>query len=186
VGFHSAFIQDFQYLFKTELANLKNIRHKPAFYAAFFVRKIVYVTLVFAIPLIVLPFAWWQIALGALLMNAVASFVFVSMLIGTHFAEEAAFPEPDETGALGHDFATHALVTSLDWNPQSRLAQFVAGGANAHAAHHLFPHVSHRHYVPISKMIEEAAREYDVRYNRTTFLGLIRSHFAFLRRMGAG
>ena len=186
VGFHSALVQDFQYLFKTELANLKNIRHKPTFYIAFFVRKIVYVTLVFVIPLMVLPFAWWQIVLGALLMNAVASFVFVSMLIGTHFAEEAAFPNPDETGALGHDFATHALVTSLDWNPQSRLAQFIAGGANAHAAHHLFPHVSHRHYVPISKMIEETAREFGIRYNRTTFLGLIRSHFAFLRRMGAG
>ncbi len=186
VGFHSAFIQDFQYLFTTELANLKNIKHKPAFYVAFFVRKIVYATLVFVIPLILLPFAWWQIVLGALLMNAAASFVFVSMLIGTHFAEETAFPQPDETGALGHDFATHALVTSLDWNPQSRLAQFVAGGANAHAAHHLFPHVSHRHYVPISEMIEETAAEFGIRYNRTTFFGLIRSHLAFLRRMGAG
>lgn len=186
VGFHSAFIQDFQYLFKTELANLKNIKHKPGFYVAFVARKIVYATLVFAIPLMLLPFAWWQIILGALLMNAVASFVFVSMLIGTHFAEEVTFPHPDENGALGRDFATHALETSLDWNPQSRLAQLVAGGANAHAAHHLFPHVSHRHYVPISKMIEETAREFGIRYNRTTFFGLIRSHFTFLRRMGAG
>jgi linoleoyl-CoA desaturase len=164
---------------------LKNITHKPGLYVAFFIRKIVYAVLVFVIPLMVLPFAWWQIVLGALLMNAVASFVFVSMLIGTHFAEEVSFPHPDEHGALGRDFATHALETSLDWLPQSRLAQFISGGANAHAAHHLFPHVSHAHYVPISKMIEETAREFGIRYNRTTFFGLIRSHFAFLKRMGA-
>lgn len=186
VGFHSAFLQDFQYLTTTELANLKNIKHKPGFYAAFFARKIAYAVIVLAIPIALLPFAWWHVVLGALLMNAVSSFVFVSMLIGTHFAEEVTFPHPDATGALGHDFATHALETSLDWLPQSRLAQFIAGGANAHAAHHLFPHVSHAHYVPISKMIEETAREHGMRYNKTTFFGLIRSHFAFLKRMGAG
>jgi linoleoyl-CoA desaturase len=186
VGFHSAFIQDFQYLFKTELANLKNITHKPSSYVAFFARKIVYAALVFVVPLMLLPFAWWQVVLGALLMNAVASFVFVSMLIGTHFAEEVSFPHPDENGALGRDFAIHALETSLDWLPQSRLAQFISGGANAHAAHHLFPHVSHAHYVPISKMIEETALEFGVRYNRTTFFGLVSSHFRFLKRMGTG
>jgi len=186
VGFQSAFVQDFQYLNKKELANLTNITHPRGFYAWFALRKAIYVALMFVIPMIALPFPWWHVMLGAFAANAAGSFVFVAMLIGTHFADEAAFPEPGADGAFEHDFATHALITSLDWHPQSRLAQLVAGGANAHAAHHLFPHMSHAHYVPVSRLIEQTAREYGIPYNRTTFGGLIRSHFRFLRRMGAG
>jgi linoleoyl-CoA desaturase len=186
VGLHSAFVQDFEYLFKRDLANLKDIEHPRSFYTAFAVRKIVFATLVIVLPLALLPFAWWQILLGALAANAVASFVFIAMLIGTHFAEETAFPEPAADGSLGADFATHALVTSLDWHPHSHIAQLFAGGGNTHVAHHLFPHLSHAHYTPISRMIEETARELGVRYNKTTFPGLIASHFMFLRRMGSG
>jgi linoleoyl-CoA desaturase len=184
VGFQSAFIQDFQYLFKKELANLTNITHPPKFYFWFAVRKIVYAAIMFAIPMIVLPFPWWYVVIGALIANAAGSFVFVAMLIGTHFADETEFPEPGPDGSLGHDFAVHALTTSLDWNPQSHVAQALAGGANAHAAHHLFPHMSHAHYVPVSRIIEQTAREFGVRYNRTTFLGLVASHFRFLHKMG--
>ena len=186
VGFQSAFVQDFQYLFKKELANLTDITHPKSFYAWFAVRKAIWIATMFVIPMIVLPFPWWQVALGAFIANAAGSFVFVSMLIGTHFADEAAFPAPGPTAPFEHDFATHALVTSLDWNPHSRLAQLVAGGANAHAAHHLFPHMSHAHYRQVSKIIEETARDHDVPYNRTTFAGLVTSHLRFLRRMGAG
>jgi linoleoyl-CoA desaturase len=184
VGFQSASVQDFQYLFKKELANLKDITHPRSFYVWFFVRKAVWVAIMFVVPMLVLPFPWWQVLLGAFIANAAGSFVFVAMLIGTHFAEEAAFPEPRADGFFEHDFATHALVTSLDWNPQSRLAQLIAGGANAHAAHHLFPHMSHAHYVPVSRIIEETAREHAIPYNRTTFFGLVRSHLRFLRKMG--
>jgi linoleoyl-CoA desaturase len=184
VGFQSATVQDVQYLFKKELANLKDIAHPRSFYFWFAARKAIWVAIMFAIPILVLPFPWWQVILGAFIANAVASFVFVALLIGTHFAEEAAFPEPRADGSFEHDFATHALITSLDWNPQSRIAQLVAGGANAHAAHHLFPHMSHAHYVPVSRIIEETAREYAIPYNRTTFFGLVRSHLRFLRKMG--
>jgi linoleoyl-CoA desaturase len=184
VGFQSATVQDVQYLYKKELANLKDITHPRGFYFWFVARKAIWLAIMFVIPMLVLTFAWWQILLGAFIANAVASFVFVALLIGTHFAEEAAFPEPRADGSFGHDFATHALITSLDWNPQSRLAQLIAGGANAHAAHHLFPHMSHAHYVPVSRIIEATAREYGIPYNRTTFFGLVRSHLRFLRKMG--
>jgi linoleoyl-CoA desaturase len=186
VGFQSALIQDFQYLTKKELANLTGITHPRAFFAWFAVRKMVYVAIMFVIPVLVLPFPWWHVLLGAFAANAAGSFVFVAMLIGTHFADECAFPETDKDGSFAHDFATHALITSLDWNPHSRIAQLVAGGANAHAAHHLFPHMSHVHYRAMSRLIEQTAAEHGIPYNRTTFGGLIRSHFRFLRRMGKG
>jgi linoleoyl-CoA desaturase len=143
----------------------------------------VFLAIVFVIPVLVLPIPWWQVLIGALLMSFVSSCVFVYLLIGTHFAEETTFPDPDENGQLEHDWATHAMLTSLDWNPYSRFAHAIAGGSNAHAAHHLFPNVSHTHYREITWLIAKVAAELGVPHHVTSFPRMVRSHFCFLRAM---
>jgi linoleoyl-CoA desaturase len=131
-----------------------------------------------------LTMPWWQVMIGGLLMSFVASTVFVLLLIGTHFSNETEFPEVDAAGCIPHDWAEHALVTSLDWSPTSRLANFIAGGANAHAAHHLFPTVCHVHYISITRIIKETAAEFGIRYNETTLPRMVVSHLRFLKRLG--
>lgn len=186
VGLHTAVYQDFVYLFKRRLANMSDIRHPPFEYASFVLEKVGYVSIVFLIPMMVMERPWWHIAVGVLVMTSVMSVVFVALLIGTHFSEAAKFPAVESTGRIPHSWAVHAMITSVDWNPTSKLANFFVGGANAHAAHHLFPTFAHIHYVPITRIIERTAREFGMPYNRTTLWGMIRSHFAFLRRMGRG
>ncbi len=183
VDVHTVFYQDFVYLFKRRLANMVDIRHPAHEYAVFVACKAAYVMIVAGVPMLVLDLPWWQVLLGAATMSFVASVAFVTLLIGTHFAEETQFPHFDRDGYIGHDWAEHALVTSVDWNPESRLALFIAGGANCHAAHHLFPTICHIHYIPISRIVEQTAAEFGLRYNRTTLPRLVRSHFRFLRAM---
>jgi linoleoyl-CoA desaturase len=183
VDVHTVFIQDIQYLFKRELANMTDIRHPPTAYAGFVLCKVVFLGIVFVAPVLVLPIPWWQVLIGALLMSFVSSCAFVYLLIGTHFAEETAFPTPDKHGHLPHDWATHAMMTSLDWNPYSRVAHAIAGGSNAHAAHHLFPNVSHTHYREITRLIAKVAAEFGVPHHVTVFHRMLRSHFGFLRSM---
>jgi linoleoyl-CoA desaturase len=184
VSLHVIFVQDFIYLFKRELANMTDIRHPARQHAVFYACKAAYAVLVVIVPVVLSPFAWWQIAGAYLLMTFVTSLVFVYLLIGTHFCEEAEFPEVGPGGSLPDDWATHALATSADWSPESRIANFIIGGANAHAAHHLFPNVCHIHYPWIAREIAEVAREYGVRYNVLTLPMMIRSHFRLLRRLG--
>ena len=184
VDIHTVFIQDFHYLFKRRLANLIDIRHSAGAYLGFAVCKFAYISIVFLIPLLVLELPWWQVLVGALVMSFMASCLFVYLLIGTHFAEETTFPEVAADGSIGHDWAVHAMRTSLDWSPYSRIAQFLSGGANAHAAHHLFPNVCHIHYVAISRIIAHAARTHGITHNVTTLPGMVRSHFRFLKTMG--
>src|SRR5258706_3046436 len=143
VDIHTVFIQDAHYLFKRELANMVDIRHPPSAYIGFVACKAAFIAIVFAIPAYILPIAWWQVLIGALLMSFVSSCLFVYLLIGTHSAEEPAFHETDENGGLSPDWATHAMLTPLDWDPDNRIAHAIDGGANAQAAHHLFPTVSH-------------------------------------------
>ena len=176
--------QDFVYLFKRRLANMADIRHAPHQYAIFALCKAFYFGAVLAVPVAVLPLPWWQVLLGYLAMKAVASLVFVFLLIGTHFSDETDFPSVGADGSVGRTWAQHNLATACDWAPHSRLAHFFVGGVNAHASHHLFPGVSHAHYRPIAGIIESTAAEFDVRYNRLSLAGIVRSHFRFLRRMG--
>src|ERR1051326_3447196 len=184
VDIHTVFIQDVHYLFKRELANMVGIRHPPSAYVSFVACKLVFFAIVFVIPFLVLQLPWWEVLIGAMAMSFVSSCAFVYLLIGTHFCEETQFPETDCDGVIEHDWAAHAMLTSLDWNPYSGLAHFVGGGANAHAAHHLFPNVSHAHYVPLTRIVAVAAKEHGLPHNVTTFPKMIRSHFRFLKRMG--
>jgi linoleoyl-CoA desaturase len=181
---HTVFWQDFVYLRKRRLANMTDIHHPPHAYLLFVLGKLAYLTLILGIPIAMLPLPWWQVLLGVLIMTFVSSSAFVMLLIGTHFAEETLFPEHDREGYIPHDWAEHALVTSIDWSPTSVLATALAGGANAHAAHHLFPTVCHVHYRALTPIIERTAAEFGLTYNRTTLGHLIRSHFRFLWRMG--
>ena len=150
----------------------------------FWVHKALHFTLVLGIPLAVLDAPWYIVVAGWLAMSFITSGVFVMLLIGTHFAEETQFPEVGPDGRLEHDWATHALLTSLDWSPESWLLCALVGGANTHAAHHLCPTVCHVHCPEITEIIREVAAEYGVRYNRASFAGMVASHFRFLKRMG--
>jgi len=184
VDIHTVFIQDIHYLFKRRLANLIDIRHPRSAYALFVLCKLAYIAIVFVIPATVLSLPWWQVLIGSLSMSFVSSALFVYLLIGTHFSEETVFPEVGPDGRIDHDWALHAMITSLDWSPYSRLGHFILGGANAHAAHHLFPNVSHAHYIPITRIIATTSAEFGIPHNVTTLPRMIRSHFRFLRRMG--
>lgn len=184
VGIHTVFYQDFVYLFKKRLANMMNISHPFQEYFIFVFCKISYLCIVFFIPMTVMDRPWWHILVGALVMTFVMSVTFVTLLIGTHFAEETEFPTVNANGRIPHSWAYHALVTSLDWNPTSKLANFLVGGANAHAAHHLFPNIAHIHYIPITKIIQKTAKEFAIPYHQTTLLRMVASHFRFLKQMG--
>ena len=146
--------------------------------------KAIYLTLVLVVPLLVVDQPWWAVVLGFALMQCAASLAFTLPLVSTHIAEEVAFPEADGAGYVEGCWATHQLATSMDYSPESRVANWLLGAVNAHAAHHLFPDVCHVHYVALSAIIRETAREHGVRYHAIPFPAALRSHFRHLKRMG--
>ncbi len=184
VALYTVFWQDFAYLFKRRLANMDGIAHPPHQYAVFALCKLLYLAAVVAAPVLVLPVPWWQVLAGYFAMTAIASLVFVFLLIGTHFSDVTEFPTVSENGSVGRTWALHNLATACDWSPHSRVAHFLVGGVNAHASHHLFPGVSHAHYRAIAAIVEETAAAHGVRYNRLSLAGIVRSHFRFLRQLG--
>ena len=184
VNLHSIFVQDFVYLRKDRLANMVGLRPTRSELLKFFLAKAIYFTVSLGLPLLLIDLPWWQILIGYLVVTGMTSLTFVMLLIGTHFAEEARFPAVGPDGRLEGDWAEHAIATALDWAPDSRLAAFLVGGANTHAAHHLFPKISHVHYADLAPIIRATARKYGLVVRETSFAGMLRSHLRFLRRLG--
>lgn len=182
VQIHAVFFKDFLHLAKKDLANMHDIQHPKKEFFFFALCKLCHVAIFFGIPLMAgLPLT--HVLIGYLAMSFVNSILFVLFFAGTHFADVCLFPERPEGGQIPLTYAEHAMLASLDWDALDPVSNFLVGGINAHAAHHLFPHVSHVHYPAITKIIAEAAKEFHIPYNQTSFGGMVLSHFKLLYKL---
>jgi linoleoyl-CoA desaturase len=141
----------------------------------------------------------WALVLPALFhpLRAVAVFyLLTAFLVGivlgvvfqlAHCVEEADFPEPvPGDGALESAWAAHQVQTTVDFARGNGFLTWYLGGLNFQIEHHLFPRICHVHYPAIAAIVEPACAEFGVRYvANDTFRGAVRSHWRWLRRMGA-
>jgi linoleoyl-CoA desaturase len=127
---------------------------------------------------------WWCIVIGFLMMHGVLSLFFVLTIIISHLCEETEFPLADKTGLLPYNFHQHQLAVSLDYHPRNYLANWIFGGFNAHAAHHLFPRLPHTCYPQLTKLIQRLARTHNYPYNQLSIPKAIGSHYRYLKRVG--
>jgi len=180
---YTALIEDFVYLRKKNLANMRDIQIPKKQICLFFAYKALYLLLWLILPLALLPYSAASIIAGYFLANAVVSTIFVLGSAGTHFSTLAEFPEPSADASLPGTWAKHQLQTSVDFATESRAVLFLTGGFNCHAAHHLFPSVPHPLYRELSRVIALTSKEYGIRYNATSLPGMIGAHFGHLRNL---
>jgi linoleoyl-CoA desaturase len=149
----------------------------------FLAGKAVFFSLAFGLPLLFHSF--WAVLLFYAVVGVVAGVVMSVVFQLAHAVEEADFPQPLETGRIEKPWAIHQVETTVDFARRSRVLSWLLGGLNFQIEHHLFPHVSHVNYPAISRLVEQACREWGVRYaEHSSFWAGIASHFRWLRRMG--
>jgi linoleoyl-CoA desaturase len=146
--------------------------------------KLVFFTLAFAVPLAFHPL--WAVAavygVTAVVVGIVLSVVFQL----AHCVELADFPVDRVTGRIDNAWAVHQVETSVDFARHSRAACWLLGGLNFQIEHHLFARICHVNYPAIAALVERTCGEFGIRYNyNKTFLGALRSHYRWLREMGA-
>ncbi len=180
---HWIFYKDFRYLFMKEFSNLKKIRHpkKEIFY--FILWKMIYFSVYIFLPMIA-GHSIQQVLISFLVMHVIISLVFVWTLIVSHLTMETAFPVQNKEGILPFNFYEHQLATAMDYRPRSIAMNWLVGGFNAHAAHHLFPKWPHTMYRHITFCIQRTAAVYQMPYHSKTFIGALQSHYAYLKVMG--
>jgi linoleoyl-CoA desaturase len=147
--------------------------------------KLFYLTYMIAIPMLVLPIAWWQILLGFIIIHFTGGLILGMVFQPAHVVEEVNFPLPDASGNIENDWAVHQLYTTANFAPNARILSWFVGGLNYQVEHHLFPTICHLHYKKIAPIVRQTAQEFNYPYHsHRTFVGALRSHARMLIRFG--
>lgn len=151
----------------------------------FFFFKALNLFLMLGVPLLVIQAPTWQILTGYFCSHFVGG-AFMSLVFQlAHLGDELEFPSAEQVKRM--TWAEHQLRTTLDFATQSRAVNWLLGGLNFQAVHHLFPYVCHTHYPEIATLVKKTAAEFGVPYyGDLTLFQAIRSHVATLRKFGRG
>lgn len=147
--------------------------------------KLVYLGVIFSLPLVFTAFSWWIIILGFLTMHFVSGIFMSTVFQMAHIVEEVKQPVPTPEGCIQNEWTIHELETTANFSKKSHFFAWMIGGLNFQIEHHLFPYISHIHYRAIAPIVKSTAIEFGLPYNENkTFFGAIGSHIRMLKKLG--
>lgn len=147
--------------------------------------KLLHFGLFLGLPLLLSPYAWWQVGLGYLAMLAAVGFTLAVVFQLAHVVEGTQFPQPDASKRLSDGWATHQLRTTANFSQGSSLATFFLGGLNHQVEHHLLSGICHIHYPALAPLVRACAAEHGLPYlDSGTFLQAMGAHVRTLYRFG--
>lgn len=155
-------------------------------YTLMVIGKLFYYSYMIVIPMIFMPFAWWQVLIGVFLMQFTTGFTLATTFQLAHVMPNTTFPEPNAENTVEENWTVHQLETTTDFAQNSVLVSWFIGGLNFQIEHHLFPNICHIHYKKIAKIVEETANEYNVAYNKLpTLAHAMLEHAKYLKALGS-
>lgn len=176
--------KDYVKFFQKKIGQYETKHPRKEYFNLFFY-KLLYYFLFIALPLLVLPLSWWQVAVGFLLMHLVEGLVLGLVFQLAHVVEGTEFPLPNAEGNVEEAWAEHQMRTTANFAPKSALASFFFGGLNRQIEHHLFPKICHVHYPAIAAIVKNTAHEFGLPYLESpSFFTAIRSHYRILKKFG--
>jgi linoleoyl-CoA desaturase len=154
VSFHLLFVQDFKFFTQPDQANLHFGKIPLIEWVKMIGFKFLYFGLTFGLPFVFSPLDFTSVlAAWAIVHMAISVFVAFTFFISHHVTELDYVDSDAEKTLVSDSWIHHQIVTTIDFEPDNRFADFVFGGFNLHVAHHVFPEVSHEHYPALTKII---------------------------------
>lgn len=180
-------VKDFRQLrnWKDNQLFIKSNKSYAKLYRDLIVSKILYYAVVLVLPILLMPFAWYWVLMGFVIMHIVAGFSLTIIFQTAHVMPTSSFPLPDNGGNIENSWAIHQLMTTTDYAPNSRIFTWLIGGLNFQVVHHLFPTVSHVHYKNLSEIVKKTTSKYQLPYHvQSSFFKAVYNHFLMLRQLG--
>jgi linoleoyl-CoA desaturase len=176
--------KDFKKFYQSKIGQHTTVHPAKEYFNLYFYKTLYYLFFI-VLPVIVLPFAWWQVLLGFVAMHLAEGLVLGLVFQLAHVVEGTDFPVPNAANQLDEAWAAHQLRTTANFSPQSKLAAFLLGGLNRQIEHHLFPKVCHVHYPALAPIVRQTAEEFNLPYlENRSFWSALGSHYRLLRLMG--
>jgi linoleoyl-CoA desaturase len=177
-------LDDFKDVIRSKIGDHPVPRPKGWDLVTFIAGKAIFLSLAFAIPLLIHPLSTVLLfyAVAAITLGITLSVVFQL----AHAVGGADFPLPQlESGDMENAWAVHQVETTVDFARRSKAAAWLLGGLNFQIEHHLLPRICHVNFPALSPIVEATCHEFGVRYGEhPSFLAGVVSHYRWLRRMG--
>ncbi len=182
------FYVDFAMLFKKKHANIKLNRVPPLEYIKLIVIKATYLYTFLYLPHFFTGLPFTTILVAYLIMNfSISLFLAFTFYISHHVLETKYAEARYENTLVKSSWIRHQIVSTTDFNIDSKLGNYIFGGFNLHVAHHIFPEVSHVHYPALTKIIRETLDENQLNwYKSFGFFEGVASHLSLLKKTGRG
>lgn len=179
------FIKDYKYFFQSTLGPYEENSHDAKEWITLFITKVIYYGYMIALPYLLLPITWWQLAIGFLIVHFTAGIILGVIFQLAHVVEETEHPIENEEGNIENAWMIHQLETTSNFAHGNKLLCWYIGGLNYQIEHHLFPKICSVHYPKISSIVRQKAQEYDIPYNYHETLGkAVKSHYQTLKEFG--
>jgi linoleoyl-CoA desaturase len=146
--------------------------------------KALYIGYMILLPIYTLQIGWGHVLLAFLVNHFMISMIFVGVLGVSHLSDYVQHPTPDDDGKIDMSWPKLQMVTSVDYNAESKFFNWTLGGFNAHALHHLLPNICHIHYVKILPIFRDLCLKHGIVYLEMPYRKSLHSHFRFLKGMG--
>ncbi|ULQ50854.1 fatty acid desaturase family protein [Flavihumibacter fluvii] len=183
-GIFIVFVKDFVLLYG-EKVNGKGAKTLPAFFFGRLVfTKLLFLLVAFVVPLLVLPYAWWQVLLMFLVCLAVGGALMLLVLVVPHINEVATLADDNFSINNRNAWVLHQIHCTVDSSPNSKLLGWLSGGLNTHLIHHLFPNICHIHYINLTRIVKQTLQERGIPYHEKSFAMSLYDHFKYLRVLG--
>lgn len=181
------FAKDFDLFTRKDLGPYLGKKHPRAEIAFMIGSKVFFLLWSIVLPLLVLDVAWWQFAIGYLLVHLIAGVILGVVFQMAHVVEQAQHLLPDELGRMENGWMIHEMLTTANFCTRNPLVTWYTGGLNHQIEHHLFPKICSVHYPALAPMVRAAAERNNLPYNENpTLREAVASHWAMLKRLGAG
>ncbi len=148
--------------------------------------KVIFFSLVLALPLLFSPVSVWTIVLAFLTMQFITGLSISIVFQTAHVMPNAEFPLPNEEGKMESERMIHQLLTTCNFSQKGNFLFWLLGGLTNQIEHHLFPHISHVHYKKIAPIVKQTAIEFGLPYNTNgSFVSALTKHFKMLKVLGS-
>ena len=180
--FNWATLKDFRQLGQYKRDQMASFSYKGELTKLIF-SKLLYWACALLLPILVMDVPFYYILIGFFITHFVAGFIVAVVFQLAHIVEHVEHNDSDLQTKMEHSWAEHQLLTTANFSRKSPFLNWYLGGLNFQIEHHLFPHICHVHYSPLSKIIKETAEDFNLEY--IEFMSLrdaVSSHYRTLKQ----
>ena len=151
----------------------------------FWVAKALYLAVFVGLPFAILPAE--RVVIGFLIYETTLGLSLALVFSMAHQVESVEFPSPHGAPpTIDEEWGAHQMRTTANFANLNTGWNWFSGGLNHQIEHHLFPSMSHTHYVDIGPVVRSTAYEFGLPYNHfETYGAALHSHYRLLRTLGA-